>query len=66
MMPFCVQLVVSIGECLLACPLCRSVLKDVVKTHSLSVAIETTYEDFHDALQAKGSKQIADIKEPMR
>ena len=48
------------------CPMCRSVLKDVVKTHTMSVAIDTSYEDFHGALQAKGSKQIADIKEPMR
>ena len=46
--------------------MCRSVLKDVVKTNSVSVATDTSYEDFHDALQAKGSKQIADIKEPAR
>ncbi|KAL3141198.1 hypothetical protein ABBQ38_003538 [Trebouxia sp. C0009 RCD-2024] len=44
----------------------RLVLKDVVKTDSISVAIDTTYEDFLEALQAKSSKQIADIKEPMR
>lgn len=41
-------------------------MKDVVKAHSVSVAIDTSYEDFHDTLQAKGSKQVADIKEPMR
>ena len=45
---------------------CRSVLKDVVKTDSVAVAVDTSYEDFLEALQAKSSKQIADIKEPMR
>lgn len=48
------------------CAPCRLVLKDVVKTDSISVAVDTTYEDFLEALQAKSSKQIADIKEPMR
>lgn len=46
--------------------MCRLVLKDVVKTHSVPVAVDTSYEDFHDTLQAKGRKQIADIKEPAR
>ena len=45
---------------------CRSILRDVVKTHSISAAVDTSYEDFHEQLQDKASKQIAEIKEPSR
>ena len=45
---------------------CRSVLRDVVKTYSISAAVDTSYEDFHEQLQDKASKQIAEIKEPSR
>ena len=57
---------VVLQVCVDKCPTCRLVLKDVVKTHTISVLVDTSYEDFHGALQVKGSKQIADIKEPMR
>ena len=45
---------------------CRGTLKDVIKTHSIQVATDTSFEDFQEQLQDKADKQIEDIKEHMR
>lgn len=43
--------------------ICRATLKDAVKSHSIHIGIDTSYEEFGEQLSSKADEETQNIKE---